>query len=153
MNVEGGNKLSFGNLPLPALQGGSTHSKRELIPGSSLSEFVGKLRPAPPVSVEVRLEKKEVRKERLEKGFSIWDGSHRGLTKIIKDLMNDLGSYEHVETVYWDMGNHLVVPTTFRDKNVFSGFVRNWVKTKANLGGNVLEAIEQDQGTAAGNTR
>ena len=95
-------------------------------------------------SAQDYLEKKEAaRKERLKKGFSSWDGSHRGLTKVIKGVMDDPGSYEHVETVYWDMGNHLVVRTTFRGKNVFGGVVRNWVKAKADLDGNVLEVIEQ----------
>ena len=89
--------------------------------------------------------KEAAREERLEKGFSSWDGSHRGLTESIKDSMNDPGSYEHVETVYGDMGNHLVVRTTFRGKNAFGGVVSNWVKAKTDLDGNVLEVIEQGQ--------
>ena len=97
-------------------------------------------------SAQGYLGKKEAtREERLEKGFSGWDGSHRGLTEFIKDSMNDPGSYEHVETVYWDMGNHLVVRTTFRGKNAFGGVVSNWVKAKTDLDGNVLEVIEQGQ--------
>ena len=82
----------------------------------------------------------------IEKGFSsLWDGSHRELTKVIKGSMNDPGSYEHVETVSWDMGDHLVVRTTFRGKNAFGGVVSNWVKAKTDLDGNVLEVIEQGQ--------
>lgn len=87
--------------------------------------------------------RKEERKERIERGFSAWDGSHRGLTKIIKASMNDPKSYEHVETVYWDMDDHLVVKTTFRGKNAFGGVVPNWVKAKVDLDGNVLAIIEQ----------
>ena len=96
-------------------------------------------------SAQDYLEKKAAaRKERIEKGFSsLWDGSHRELTKVIKGSMNDPGSYEHVKTVYWDMGDHLVVRTTFRGKNAFGGVVSNWVKAKADLDGNVLEVIEQ----------
>ena len=67
------------------------------------------------------------------------------LTKVIKGSMNDPGSYEHVETVSWDMGDHLVVRTTFRGKNAFGGVVSNWVKAKTDLDGNVLEVIEQGQ--------
>ena len=97
-------------------------------------------------SAQGYLGKKEAtREERLKKGFSSWDGSHRGLTESIKDSMNDPGSYEHVETVYWDMGNHLVVRTTFRGKNAFGGVVSNWMKAKTDLDGNVLEVIEQGQ--------
>ena len=83
------------------------------------------------------------RMKRLKGGFSPWDGSHRGLVRIIKDSMNDPKSYEHVETKYWDMGDHLVVLTTFRGKNAFGGVVKNWVKARADLDGNVLEVIEQ----------
>ena len=87
----------------------------------------------------------EFRKEELSKHFSAWDGSHRGLTKVIKDSMNDPGSYDHVETVYWDQGDHLIVRTTFRGKNAFGGVVKNWVKAKVGLNGTVLEVIEQGQ--------
>jgi len=90
------------------------------------------------------IEKK--RKELLDKQFSGWDGSHIELTKIIKKSMNDPNSYEHVETVYWDMGDHLVVRTTFRGKNAFGGVVKNWVKAKADINtGHVIEVIEQGQ--------
>ena len=85
----------------------------------------------------------ENRDEHIKKGFSAWDGSHRALTRIIKDAMNDPRSYEHAETVYWDMGDHLVVRTTFRGKNAFGGTVKQWVKAKTDLDGNVLEVIEQ----------
>ena len=61
----------------------------------------------------------EVRKEIIKNAFSAWDGSHRGVTKLIKASMNDPDSYDHVETAYWDKGDHLVVKTTFRGKNSF----------------------------------
>jgi predicted RNA-binding Zn-ribbon protein involved in translation (DUF1610 family) len=85
----------------------------------------------------------EVRKERLEGGFSAWDGSHRGLTALIKKTMNDPKSYEHVETTYGDKGDHLIVKTTFRGKNAFGGVVANWVMAKTDLDGNVIEVIAQ----------
>jgi hypothetical protein len=84
----------------------------------------------------------EIKKERLENQFSAWDGSHRGLTNYIKNAMNDPGSYEHVETVYWDRKDHLIVKATFRGKNAFGGVVKNSVKAKVDLAGNVLEVIE-----------
>lgn len=82
------------------------------------------------------------RKEKIECQFSSWDGSHKNLTQIIKNAMNDPGSYEHVETVYWDLKTHLVILTTYRGKNLFGGVVPNWVKAKADLDGNVIEIIE-----------
>jgi len=87
--------------------------------------------------------KPPTRKERIEAQFSPWDGSHLGLTKVIKKLMNDPDSYKHVETVYWDMGDHLVVRTTFRGKNAFGGVVTNWIKAKVDLDGKVLEILDQ----------
>lgn len=85
----------------------------------------------------------EERKEMIEEQFSAWDGAHHNLTKAIKDSMNDAKSFEHVETVYWDMDDHLIVLETFRGKNAFGGVVKNSVKAKVALDGTVLEIIEQ----------
>ena len=92
---------------------------------------------------ELAREQKADEEERIKRGFSGWDGSHKGLTKVIKSMMNDPGSYEHAETVYWSQGDHLIVRTSFRGKNAFGGVVLNWVKAKVDLDGNVLEIIEQ----------
>lgn len=86
---------------------------------------------------------KTERQIEVEKQFSTWDGSHNGLTKVIKEAMNDPDSYEHVETVFWDMNEYLVVRTTYRGKNAFGGVVKNYVKAKVDFNGNVLEIIEQ----------
>lgn len=88
---------------------------------------------------------KTERQIQVEKQFSTWDGSHDGLTKVIKEAMNDPDSYEHVETIFWDMNEYLVVRTTYRGKNVFGGVVKNYVKAKVDFNGNVLEIIEQGQ--------
>lgn len=83
------------------------------------------------------------RKILIEKQFSSWDGSHRILSKAIKKVMNDPSSFEHVETVYIDMGDHLIVTTKYRGKNAFGGKVLGMVKAKVNLDGQVLEILEQ----------
>jgi len=85
----------------------------------------------------------EARKKQIETQFSAWDGSHRGLERVIKDSMNDPDSYDHVETVYWDRGDHLVVQTTFRGKNAFGGVVKNSVKAKVSLDGQVLQILDR----------
>lgn len=97
------------------------------------------------VLAEKEAEKKRAaeRKKKIEMQFSAWDGSHNNLTWVIKESMNDPKSYKHVETVYWDMGDHLVVRTTFRGTNAFGGVVKNTVKAKISLDGNVLEIMEQ----------
>lgn len=88
---------------------------------------------------------KTERQIEVEKQFSAWDGSHNGLTKVIKDAMNDPNSYEHVETVFWDQKEYLIVMTTYRGKNAFGGVVKNFVKAKVDFNGNVLEIIEEGQ--------
>lgn len=86
---------------------------------------------------------KTERQTQIEKQFSAWDGSHIELTKLIKKAMNDPGSYEHVETVYWDMKDHIVVRTTYSGKNAFGGRVKNWVTAKVDNNGNIIEIIEE----------
>lgn len=86
--------------------------------------------------------RKQTRKEFLREQFSWWDGSHRGLTKFIKESMNDPKSYKHVETTYWDRGDYLIVVTTFRGKNAFGGVVKNSVGARVDLKGNVISIIQ-----------
>ena len=83
------------------------------------------------------------RKKKIERQFSAWDGSHRNLERAIKRLMNDPDSYDHVETVYWDKGDHLIVRTTFRGKNAFGGIIRNSIRAKVDLDGNVIAILDQ----------
>jgi len=87
-------------------------------------------------------EAKKEKKEKIEKHFSSWDGSHLELTKYIKSIMNDPSSYEHVETKYWDMGDHLIVLTSFRGKNAFGGLVKNNIKAKVGFDGKIISIIE-----------
>lgn len=83
------------------------------------------------------------RQRTIEQQFSQWDGSHRGLERIIKKSMNDPDSYKHDETSYVDMGDYIVVKTSFRGKNAFGGVVRNWVRARFSLTGEFLEVIDQ----------
>ncbi|MCA9365020.1 MAG: hypothetical protein KC736_03955 [Candidatus Moranbacteria bacterium] len=94
----------------------------------------------PEVKVETEEEK---RKKMIEDQFSVWDGSHIELTKIIKKSMNDPKSYEHVETTYTDMGDYLIVNTVFRGKNAFGALVKNTVKAKVSLDGKDVEILNQ----------
>jgi hypothetical protein len=100
--------------------------------GSSASS-----KPATPKTQE------QIRLERIERGFSAWNGSHIALTRLVKDSMNDPKSFEHVETRYGDRGDYLIVNMQFRGKNAFGGTVLNYVKAKCSLDGQVLEIIEQ----------
>ncbi len=69
--------------------------------------------------------------------LSEWDGAHHNLVRAVKKVMNDPGSFEHVETVYWDMKDHLVVRMTFRGTNAFGAVVPQTVKAWVDLEGNM----------------
>jgi len=84
------------------------------------------------------------REEQIQTSFSGWDGSHKKLTELIKESMNDPDSFQHDNTVYWDMKDHIRVKTTFRGKNAFGGVVKNTVFAKADLQGNIIEIIAQE---------
>ena len=92
------------------------------------------------------LTKAEQRVEMIEEQFSVWDGSHRELTKFIKESMNDPSSYEHVKTAYEDREDYLIVETTFRGKNAFGGIVKNTVRAKVSLDGKIIEITDVQGG-------
>lgn len=94
-------------------------------------------KPMPPASAE------EVRKEAMKKLFSQWDGSLPALVAVVERSMHNPKSFEHVETAFWDMGEHLVVRMTYRGTNTFGGVVTNWVKAKVTLQGEVIDIMEQ----------
>lgn len=80
-------------------------------------------------------------KDSIDVQFSKWDGSHINLERYIKKQMNDPSSYEHDETNYWDMKTYLVVVTSFRGKNAFGGIVKQTIKAKVDMMGNVEEIM------------
>jgi len=86
----------------------------------------------------------DAREESIDDQFSKYDGSHRNLTRFIKENMNDPDSYDHVKTVYWDRDDYLIVETTFRGKNAFGAVVKNSVKAKVSLEGEILQIISQN---------
>lgn len=87
---------------------------------------------------------KTERQIEVEKQFSAWDGSHSGLTTLIKKSMNDPDSYEHIETRFNDEGDYILVITKFRGANAFGGKVINTVSAKVDFSGNVIEVISQE---------
>lgn len=89
---------------------------------------------------------KTAHQKQIEKMFSAWDGSHRGLNQMIKKSMNDEASFEHVKTIYWDMDDHVVIRTTYSGSNSFGARVKGWVKAKADTNGNIIEILEEGSG-------
>jgi hypothetical protein len=87
-------------------------------------------------------EEKKDRDKVIKKAFNEWDGSHINLVKLVKDNMNDPGSFEHVETKYWDNGDYLVLEMKYRGKNAFGGIVTQSIRAKSDLQGTILKILE-----------
>ncbi len=78
------------------------------------------------------------RKEKILRQFSAWDGSHSGLKRLVKDNMNDPGSFDHVETTYSDKGSYILVQMKYRGKNGFGAKVLEMVTAKIDIDGNII---------------
>ena len=91
--------------------------------------------------VEVIKTAAEIRQENIQKLFSAWDGSNINLVVYVKQNMNDPKSFEHVETLYKDLGDKIMVSMEFRGKNAFGGVVKNKVIASIDINGNILEVI------------
>lgn len=57
------------------------------------------------VAVQGKLNKKEMHDDWVNSQFSIWDGAHKTLEKLIKKQLNDEKSYKHIETTYISIDN------------------------------------------------
>lgn len=79
----------------------------------------------------------------IKDSFSLWDGSHKGLTKHIKSAMHHPDSYEHVETRYRAYKEYMIVFTSYRGTNAYGAIVKNTIKAKTDLQGNVLAILNQ----------
>lgn len=82
--------------------------------------------------------------EWIERQFSFWDGSNRHLVKLVKENLHDPKSFEHVETVYWDNGDHLIVKMTYRANNAFGGLILQNVTAKSDYATQTITIISQN---------
>jgi len=93
---------------------------------------------------KLKREKEAKRKKLIEEQFSAWDGSHIGLTRMLKKNMRNPDSYEHIETTYRDDGKSLVIKTRYRGQNGFGGMTIGEVMARVDFNGNVLEIISEN---------
>lgn len=70
--------------------------------------------------------------------FSLWDGSHRELERLIKAQMKNPASYEHVETNYYTEGGTVVVTCRYRGTNSFGAVVPSETVGRFTLEGKFL---------------
>jgi hypothetical protein len=99
--------------------------------------------PGPPAHPPGVRTEDDVRHARVQKQFSSWDGSHKGLTGYIKRSLTNPASFEHVNTRYDDRLVHVVVTTTYRFRNGAGELVNGSITAKVDLDGKVLEVLSR----------
>lgn len=82
---------------------------------------------------------KSDRAEKIRMQFSVWDGSHSKLKRLVKDNMNDPDSFDHEETTYDDKGKYVIIQMRYRGKNSFGALVIETITAKADIEGNIFE--------------
>mgnify|MGYP000235112232 CR=1 FL=1 len=81
------------------------------------------------------------RQKTIEDQFSGWSGSHIQLEKHIRKSLKNPDSYDHVKTVYYDKGNHIIIKTTYRGTNSFGAIVTNSAMAKASIDGSDITLL------------
>lgn len=84
---------------------------------------------------------KAMREKEIVKQFSAWDGSHTQFERMIKNVLKDPDSYEHIETKYIDKEQHIIVITKYRARNSFGGYVVESKAAKFSIDGQFLTEI------------
>lgn len=76
------------------------------------------------------------RQARIDYQFDWGDGgSHKNLRAHIVKNLKDPGSFEHIESIYNDKGDYIVVQMTYRARNSFGGFAVEAVKARCTIAG------------------
>ena len=100
--------------------------------GVVVAVYFGCVRESPEERAAAEQQAAAERIEQKRKGFhclSTWDGSHSGVVRQVKAVMNDPDSFDHVETLVSPNNNGQHVFTMkFRGRNAFGGVVTNAAK-------------------------
>ena len=89
-------------------------------------------------------QRKQARQFKIENQFGGLSGYHQALLRKVKESMHDPDSFEHVETQYWDRGDHIVISMQFRGKNALGAVRLNTIKAKYTIDGDLIEVVEQE---------
>tara|TARA_S200002703_G_scaffold157356_1_gene164950 strand:- start:1860 stop:2426 length:567 start_codon:yes stop_codon:yes gene_type:complete len=85
------------------------------------------------------------KRDRLEQGFSPWDGSHYELVAYVKNRLKDPQSFEQIETRFGENDDGtLNVYMKFRARNSFGGMVIGEVLAKAKPKGELVEILSEN---------
>jgi hypothetical protein len=125
--VQPDGSVIFSNVPASCVSNGHLvcpqewifrkNSSSEMPSAKSGSEQVNKIRNAIPITAE--------REKELSKYFSVWNGSHIKLKKLLKEKLDDPDSFDHAKTTYWDYGDRVRVEMEYRTKNKFGALVKS----------------------------
>lgn len=80
--------------------------------------------------------------EKIENQFSQLNGKHNKSVIAIKEKMNDPSSFEHVQTKYWVMDDHIKVLTTFRGTNALGAVVAQTALTNVSKEDGTVNLLE-----------
>ena len=78
------------------------------------------------------------REASIRRQFTAWDGSHILFTSMIKSMMKNPDSYDHVETRWWTQKDYIYVETTYRGTNSFGAIVPTTTGARFTIGGKFL---------------
>jgi len=93
-------------------------------------------------NADAQAKRKEQTEKFKESCLSGWDGSCPPLVDYLKKNLKDPDSYEHIETGFWNMGDHAVVMTKYRAKNSFGGYMVGYIKAKVTWNCEMLEVTD-----------
>jgi NADH dehydrogenase/NADH:ubiquinone oxidoreductase subunit G len=83
------------------------------------------------------------RKEVINANFNELYGNHKPLTEYVKENLNDPSSFKHVETLYWDYGDTLVLKMTYRANNMYNAKITSVIKATADpVTGQLFEILD-----------
>ena len=81
----------------------------------------------------------QIRIEKIDSQFSLWDWSHKPSKDIILSWLKDPDSYEIIKTWYVDKWDYIIVQTKYRAKNSFGGYIVEYMKAKFSLDWDFIE--------------
>jgi hypothetical protein len=79
--------------------------------------------------------------QKIDKQFSSIDGSHVQLEKMIKKIMNDPKSYQHVSSRYAQHQQTITVITEYRGSNALGAIINDSVTAQFSLDGQFIKMV------------
>lgn len=78
----------------------------------------------------------------IEGQFSAWDGAHHDLVRLVKNNMNDQGSFEHVETKYLRIQTQEHINTVGNGADIDDVYLYMKFRGANAFGGKILSEVE-----------